>query len=42
VFILIVGGGKVGSYLTRALLQQHHEVVVIEKFDKKAKHARYA
>jgi trk system potassium uptake protein TrkA len=37
VFILIVGGGKVGSYLTRALLQQHHEVVVVEKFDKKAK-----
>ncbi|MGA7570476.1 MAG: TrkA family potassium uptake protein [Candidatus Aquilonibacter sp.] len=36
-FILIVGGGKVGSYLTRALLQQHHEVVVVEKFDKKAK-----
>jgi len=37
VFILIVGGGKVGSYLTRALIQQHHEVVVVEKFDKKAK-----
>jgi trk system potassium uptake protein len=37
VFILIVGGGKVGSYLTRALLQQNHEVVVVEKIDKKAK-----
>ena len=36
-FIIIVGGGKVGSYLTRALLQQHHEVVVVEKNDKKAK-----
>jgi trk system potassium uptake protein TrkA len=36
-FILIVGGGKVGSYLTRALLQQGHEVVVVEKIDKKAK-----
>ena len=36
-FILIVGGGKVGSYLTRALIQQNHEVVVIEKVDKKAK-----
>jgi trk system potassium uptake protein TrkA len=36
-FILIVGGGKVGSYLTRALLQQHHEVVVVEKYEKKAK-----
>ena len=30
-FILIVGGGKVGSYLTRALLEQGHEVVVVEK-----------
>jgi trk system potassium uptake protein TrkA len=36
-FIIIVGGGKVGSYLTRALLQQNHEVVVVEKNDKKAK-----
>ncbi|MHB8146808.1 MAG: potassium channel family protein [Vulcanimicrobiaceae bacterium] len=36
-FILIVGGGKVGSYLTRALLNQNHEVVVIEKAEKKAK-----
>ena len=36
-FILIVGGGKVGSYLTRALLGQGHEVVVVEKQEKKAK-----
>ena len=36
-FILIVGGGKVGSYLTRALLNQNHEVVVVEKLEKKAK-----
>ena len=36
-FILIVGGGKVGSYLTRALIQQSHEVVVVEKIEKKAK-----
>ena len=36
-FILIVGGGKVGSYLTRALIQQNHEVVVVEKYDKKAR-----
>ena len=36
-FIVIVGGGKVGSYLTRALLQQHHEVVVVEKEERKAK-----
>lgn len=36
-FILIVGGGKVGSYLTRALINQGHEVVVIEKVERKAK-----
>ncbi|MBV8147833.1 MAG: TrkA family potassium uptake protein [Candidatus Eremiobacteraeota bacterium] len=36
-FILIVGGGKVGSYLTRALLNQGHEVVVVEKDERKAK-----
>ncbi len=35
-FILIVGGGKVGSYLTRALLQQGHEVVMVEKEARKA------
>jgi len=37
VFILIVGGGKVGSYLTRALVNQGHEVVVVEKDERKAK-----
>ena len=36
-FILIVGGGKVGSYLTRALVNQGHEVVIVEKEDRKAK-----
>ena len=36
-FILIVGGGKVGSYLTRALLNKGHEVVVVEKAERKAK-----
>ncbi len=36
-FVIIVGGGKVGSYLTRALIQQGHEVVVVEKDDRKAK-----
>jgi trk system potassium uptake protein TrkA len=35
-FILIVGGGKVGTYLARALLKQNHEVVVIEKDARKA------
>ncbi len=36
-FVLIVGGGKVGSYLTRALIKQGNEVVVVEKVDKKAR-----
>jgi trk system potassium uptake protein len=36
-FILIVGGGKVGSYLTRALIAAEHEVVVVEKNERKAR-----
>lgn len=36
-FVLIVGGGKVGSYLTRALLQQGHEVVMVEREERKAR-----
>lgn len=36
-FILIVGGGKVGSYLTRALIGGGHEVVVVEKNERKAR-----
>ena len=35
-FVIIVGGGKVGTYLARALLQQDHEVVLIEKMARKA------
>ena len=35
-FVVIVGGGKVGSYLSRALLKQGHEVVVVEKNERKA------
>jgi trk system potassium uptake protein TrkA len=35
-FVMIVGGGKVGTYLARALLSQDHEVIVIEKVAKKA------
>ncbi len=35
-FILIVGGGKVGTYLSRGLIKQQHEVVVIEKDARKA------
>ena len=36
-FILIVGGGNVGSYLTRALLAQGHEVVMVEQQERKAR-----
>lgn len=36
-FIIVVGGGKVGSYLTRALIGQGHEVVVVEKDERKAR-----
>jgi len=35
-FVIIVGGGKVGTYLARALLTQKHEVLVIEKQARKA------
>ena len=35
-FVLIVGGGKVGTYLARGLIKQQHEVVVIEKEARKA------
>jgi len=35
-FVIIIGGGKVGTYLARALLSQDHEVIVIEKNPKKA------
>jgi trk system potassium uptake protein TrkA len=30
-YIVVIGGGRVGYYLTRALLEQGHEVLVIEK-----------
>lgn len=36
-FVLIVGGGKVGSYLTRALVSQGHEVVIVEKQERKVR-----
>ncbi len=35
-FIIIVGGGKVGQYLARGLIRRNHEVVVIEQNAKKA------
>jgi len=30
-YIIVVGGGRVGYYLTRALLNEGHEVLVVEK-----------
>ncbi|MCK4696744.1 MAG: NAD-binding protein, partial [Dehalococcoidia bacterium] len=34
-YIIVVGGGKVGYYLTQALLSEGHEVLVLEKDAKK-------
>jgi trk system potassium uptake protein TrkA len=34
-YIIVVGGGKVGYYLTRSLLEEGHEVLVIEKDPRK-------
>jgi trk system potassium uptake protein TrkA len=31
VFVLVIGGGKVGYYLTKELVQSGHEVVLMEK-----------
>jgi trk system potassium uptake protein TrkA len=36
VFIVVVGGGKLGTYLAKALLEQQHEVIVVEKDERKA------
>lgn len=34
-YAIVVGGGKVGYYLSRALLEEGHEVLIIEKDAKK-------
>jgi trk system potassium uptake protein TrkA len=34
-YIIIVGGGKVGYYLAKSLLQDEHEVLIIEKDKRK-------
>ena len=34
-YVLIVGGGKVGFYLSRELLMQGHEVLVIERSEQR-------
>jgi trk system potassium uptake protein len=35
VYILVVGGGKVGYYLTKSLLAEGHEVLLIERIPEK-------
>ena len=35
-FIVVVGGGKLGTYLAKALIEQNHEVIVVEKDERKA------
>ncbi|MDQ2817611.1 MAG: NAD-binding protein [Candidatus Eremiobacteraeota bacterium] len=35
-FIILVGGGKLGTYLAKALIEEQHEVIVIEKDERKA------
>ena len=35
-FVLVVGGGKVGYYLTKELIESGHEVVLMEKDRKRA------
>jgi len=34
-YIIVVGGGKVGYYLTKSLLEEGHEVLMIEKDPRK-------
>ena len=35
-YIVVVGGGKVGYYLTKELLQAGHEAVILEKYPPRA------
>jgi trk system potassium uptake protein TrkA len=37
VYIIIVGAGEVGSYLARILIEEHHDVAVIESNEKLAR-----
>jgi trk system potassium uptake protein TrkA len=36
-YIIVVGGGRVGYYLTKELLEAGHELVVLEKNERRAK-----
>ena len=35
-FVLVIGGGKVGYYLTKELIASGHEVVLMEKVGSRA------
>ena len=37
-YIIVIGGGKIGYYLSRTLLSEGHEVLVIEKDQAKCQH----
>ena len=37
-YIVIVGGGKVGEYLAQTLLREEHQVVLVEEDDAIAQH----
>jgi trk system potassium uptake protein TrkA len=36
VFVLVIGGGKVGYYLAKELIENGHEVVLMEKDPERA------
>ena len=36
-YVVVIGGGKVGYYLTKALLEERHEVLLVERDFKRAK-----
>jgi trk system potassium uptake protein TrkA len=35
-YVIVIGGGKVGYYLTKTLAREHHEVLLLEKDPKRA------
>jgi trk system potassium uptake protein TrkA len=36
-YVVVIGGGKVGYYLTKALLEERHEVLLVERDFKRAR-----
>ena len=37
-YIIIIGGGKIGEYLVSMLMEEGHDIALIEKEEEKAKH----